>query len=118
MNNKNYEIIVDKNSTRGADLSNLFAYPDLNSDAKLVLVFLLGEFNYYYHMNDHITHSDISEMIHLSSGKTARAINQLKQKGFISISKVTNESTKKFGGYFWRISAIPGTFTSDESDEV
>ena len=46
MNNKNYEIIVDKNSTRGADLSNLFAYPDLNSDAKLVLVFLLGEFNY------------------------------------------------------------------------
>ena len=109
MTSKNYEIIKDTNRTRYGELVRLFAYPDLSSDAKLVLIYLLGEFN----IDPHITHSSISEALRLSGEKTQRAINQLKQTGFISITKVRKENTKELGGYFWKISAIPGAFTSN-----
>lgn len=114
MNTKNYEIIKDTSRTRYGELVRLFAYPELNSDAKLVLFFLLCEFN----IDCHITYSSISAMLRLSEGKTKRAIDQLKRNGFISITRVRGEDTKKFGGCFWKITAIPHMFTSAEADEV
>lgn len=77
--------------------------PELTSDAKVVIFFLLSLSNGF-----HLTTKSIISTIHLSKGRAERAIELLQKTGYISISKVKDGT--KYGGYTWQIADVHGNF--------
>lgn len=80
--------------------------PRLTTQARVVLIFILT----LPYEGFSLTVSNIANAIHMSQPMVRKAVNLLKDTGYISIERIRMHRTL-YGGYFWRVSDTAGTFT-------
>lgn len=99
----NYEITGKPKSGCTYQPNAILRDPNLTSDAKTVIYFLLSLTKGF-----NLTNRSIAKTIHLSEPRVKRAIELLQKTGYLSIQKVRNG--KLYSGYHWLISGFPNTY--------